>query len=55
MVEYRFTNLRYFTKEVYPFVAVVRIDAATQEIVSSYTGWVFSERTLQKKLFIPAL
>ncbi|HAL00685.1 MULTISPECIES: metal-dependent hydrolase [unclassified Exiguobacterium] len=55
IVEYRFTNLRYFTKEVYPFVAVVRIDAATQEIVSSYTGWVFSERTLQKKLFIPAL
>jgi inner membrane protein len=55
IVEYRFTNLRYFTKEVYPFVAVVRIDAATQGIVSSYTGWVFRERTLQKKLFIPAL
>jgi inner membrane protein len=52
IVEYRFTNLRYFTKEVYPFVAVVRIDAATQEIDS---GWVFSERTLQKKLCIPAL
>lgn len=55
ITEYRFTNLRYFTKEVYPFVAVVRIDEKTKKIVSSYTGWVFSERTLQKKLIIPAL
>lgn len=49
-IEYRFTNLRYFTKGVYPFVAVVIVDELTNEVLSSYTGWVFSEERLQKKL-----
>ncbi|EPE61950.1 membrane-bound metal-dependent hydrolase domain protein [Exiguobacterium sp. S17] len=50
MIEYRFTNLRYFSKDIYPFVAVVIVDEESNEVVSSFTGWVFSEESLQKKL-----
>ncbi|MGH1443915.1 MAG: metal-dependent hydrolase, partial [Exiguobacterium profundum] len=50
MIEYRFTNLRYFSKNMYPFVAVVIVDEQTNDVLSSFTGWVFSEDSLQKKL-----
>ena len=50
MIEYRFTNLRYFSKDIYPFVAVVIVDEVSNEVLSSFTGWVFSEESLQKKL-----
>src|SRR5699024_5434159 len=47
--EVRFIDLRYRSKEHYPFVAVVQIDN-NMEILSSYTGWVFSEQKLKRKL-----
>lgn len=47
--EVRFTDLRYRSKGYYPFVAVVQLDLRFQ-IVSSYTGWIFSEGKLRKKL-----
>lgn len=49
MQEVRFYDLRYRSKGHYPFVAIVQMDQ-DYNIVSSYTGWVFSEETLQKKL-----
>lgn len=56
MVEYddytevRFIDLRYRTmKNHYPFVGIIHINKA-KEIMESYTGWVFNEDSLQKKL-----
>jgi len=47
--EIRFIDLRYRSKGRYPFVAVVQIDQH-MNVINSYTGWVFSEQTLQNKL-----
>lgn len=47
--EVRFIDLRYRSKGYYPFVAVVQLDLDLK-IVSSYTGWIFSEEKLRKKL-----
>lgn len=47
--EVRLIDLRYRTKGYYPFVAVVHLDAKMQ-IMTSYTGWIFSEHKLQNKL-----
>ncbi|ASN06876.1 metal-dependent hydrolase [Virgibacillus necropolis] len=47
--EVRFIDLRYRSKGHYPFVAVVQIDD-NMRIMSSYTGWIFSEQKLQSKL-----
>jgi len=47
--EVRFIDLRYRSKGRYPFVAVVTLDD-DHNILSSYTGWIFSEEKLQKKL-----
>lgn len=47
--EVRFIDLRYRSKGHYPFVAVVKLDH-DYNILSSYTGWVYSEKTLEKKL-----
>lgn len=47
--EVRFIDLRYRSKERYPFVAVVTMDDDLNTL-SSYTGWIFSEEKLQKKL-----
>lgn len=49
--EVRFIDLRYRSKGYYPFVAVVQIDD-NMRIMSSYTGWIFSEHKLQSKLYI---
>ncbi|RLL40396.1 metal-dependent hydrolase [Oceanobacillus piezotolerans] len=49
--EVRFTDLRYRSKEYYPFVAVVKLNPDL-EIISSYTGWIFSEHKLQRKLVV---
>ncbi|WP_413486579.1 metal-dependent hydrolase [Brochothrix thermosphacta] len=46
-----FTDLRYRSNGHYPFVAVVKLDS-TLKIHSSYTGWIFTEGKLQKKLFL---
>ncbi|PXW88966.1 inner membrane protein [Streptohalobacillus salinus] len=57
MVEYenykeiRFIDLRYRSKDHYPFVAVVKI-SNNLDILNSYTGWIFSEDKLQDKLLI---
>lgn len=45
----RFIDLRYRSNGYYPFVAVVQLDLDLNIIVS-YTGWIFSEEKLQKKL-----
>lgn len=49
--EVRFIDLRYRSNGHYPFVAVVQLDCDLKRI-SSYTGWVFSEKKLRKKLRI---
>ena len=49
--ELRLIDLRYRTKGYYPFVAVVQIDD-NMRIISSYTGWIFSEKKLKRKLII---
>ena len=45
----RFIDLRYRSNGYYPFVAVVHLDHDLN-ILNSYTGWIFSEAKLQKKL-----
>ena len=49
--EVRFIDLRYRTKGHYPFVAIVQLNKDL-DVISSYTGWVFSEKTLRRKLHI---
>ncbi|UJL47315.1 metal-dependent hydrolase [Virgibacillus sp. NKC19-16] len=49
--EIRFIDLRYRSDGRYPFVAVVQIDD-NMRIMSSYTGWIFSEQKLQSKLYM---
>ncbi len=49
--EVRFTDLRYRNQGYYPFVAVVQIDS-NMNVLSSYTGWIFSEQKLQNKLSV---
>ncbi|MGL4522214.1 MAG: metal-dependent hydrolase [Bacilli bacterium] len=47
--EVRFMDLRYYSGDRYPFVAIVKLDSSLN-ILSSFTGWVFKEEKLQKKL-----
>jgi inner membrane protein len=49
--EVRFIDLRYRNNGHYPFVALVQLDKDLH-IVSSYTGWVFSEEKLRQKVDI---
>ncbi|MDY0406878.1 metal-dependent hydrolase [Virgibacillus sp. 179-BFC.A HS] len=49
--EIRFIDLRYRSKGYYPFVAVVQVDK-NKHIMNSYTGWIYSERKLKRKLFV---
>ena len=49
--EVRFIDLRYRSNGHYPFVAVVQLDCNLEHL-TSYTGWVFSEKKLRKKLGI---
>ncbi|MBY0121863.1 metal-dependent hydrolase [Bacillus sp. S/N-304-OC-R1] len=49
--EVRFIDLRYRSNDYYPFVAVVQL-TEDLEIITSYTGWIFSEEKLRKKLDI---
>ncbi|MEH7345741.1 metal-dependent hydrolase [Bacillus sp. JJ1532] len=49
--EVRFIDLRYRSNDYYPFVAVVQLNLDI-EIITSYTGWIFSEEKLRKKLDI---
>lgn len=49
--EIRLIDLRYRSRDHYPFVAVVQIDD-NHHIITSYTGWIYSERKLKRKLYI---
>ena len=53
LTEVRLIDLRYRSDNRYPFVAVAHMDEANN-VVTSYTGWIFSEDKLQKKLQIGA-
>lgn len=48
--ELRFIDLRYLKDGHYSFVAILNLDDLNH-VTHSYTGWVFSEEKLQKKLF----
>ncbi|MCD8508562.1 MAG: metal-dependent hydrolase [Bacillus sp. (in: Bacteria)] len=49
----KFVDLRYRSKGHYPFIAIVRLDEE-KNILSSYTGWIYNNDTLQRKLeYIP--
>lgn len=53
LCEVRLIDLRYRSKGYYPFVAVAHVDSELN-VINSYTGWIFSEDKLNKKLnFIP--
>lgn len=49
--EVRFVDLRYRSNGHYPFVAIVKMDSK-MNVTTSYTGWVYNEETLRKKLKI---
>jgi len=49
LCEIRLIDLRYRNKGHYPFVAVAHVDKSLN-VVNSYTGWIFSEEKLSKKL-----
>ena len=49
LCEVRLIDLRYRSKGYYPFVAVAHVDKDLN-VVNSYTGWIFSEDKLRKKL-----
>lgn len=51
LTELRLIDLRYRSNNRYPFVAVAHLDEELN-IVNSFTGWVFSEDKLQRKLQI---
>lgn len=53
LTEVRLIDLRYRSNDRYPFVAVAHLDKDLN-IITSYTGWIFSEDKLQRKLQIGA-
>jgi len=48
-IEVRFFDLRYRSNDLYPFVAIVKMDYDLT-IRSSYTGWIYNTKKLRKKL-----
>lgn len=53
LTEVRLIDLRYRSNNRYPFVAVAHVDNNCR-VVTSFTGWVFSEDKLQRKLQVGA-
>ena len=51
LIEVRLIDLRYRSNNRYPFVAVAHVSEDNQ-VITSFTGWVFSEDKLQQKLQI---
>ncbi|HSJ37945.1 MAG TPA: metal-dependent hydrolase [Planococcus sp. (in: firmicutes)] len=49
LLEVRLIDLRYRSNDYYPFVAVAHLDE-DYNVLNSYTGWIFSEDKLRKKL-----
>lgn len=50
-IEVRFIDLRYRSKDHYPFFAVVKMDHSLN-ILTSYTGWIYNKEKIRKKLKI---
>lgn len=50
LIEVRYIDLRYLKEGHYPFVCILNVERKTNKVVHSYTGWVFTENKLQKKL-----
>ena len=53
LTEVRLIDLRYRSNDRYPFVAVAHV-REDGRVITSFTGWVFSEDKLQRKLQIGA-
>ncbi|GLC90301.1 metal-dependent hydrolase [Lysinibacillus piscis] len=53
LTEVRLIDLRYRSDNRYPFVAVAHLNE-DNDIITSYTGWIFTEDKLQRKLQIGA-
>lgn len=51
LIEVRLIDLRYRSNNHYPFVAIAHL-TKDYKIVKSFTGWIFSEDKLQKKLIV---
>lgn len=51
LIEVRLIDLRYRSNNRYPFVAIAHL-TQDYEIMKSFTGWIFSEDKLQKKLVV---
>ena len=51
LIEVRLIDLRYRSNNRYPFVAIAHL-TKDYEIMKSFTGWIFSEDKLQKKLIV---
>ncbi|MEK4090708.1 MULTISPECIES: metal-dependent hydrolase [unclassified Viridibacillus] len=49
--EVRLIDLRYRSENHYPFVAVALLND-NHDVIQSYTGWIFSEDKLRKKLVV---
>lgn len=47
----QFVDLRYFTRGMYPFTATVWLNKK-HVVESSFTGWVYSEKKLRRKLVL---
>lgn len=47
--EVRFIDLRYRSKDHYPFFAIVKLDH-NLNVLTSYTGWIFNKKKLREKL-----
>lgn len=48
-IEVRFIDLRYRSKDHYPFFAIIKMDY-NLNVLSSYTGWIYNKDKLRKKL-----
>lgn len=49
ITEVKFIDLRYRSNDHYPFVAIVHLDE-NLKVISSYTGWIFDNEKLKRKL-----
>ncbi|CAD2079487.1 metal-dependent hydrolase [Phocicoccus pinnipedialis] len=50
LTEVRYIDLRYLKDGHYPFVCILKVNEEDKVIISSFTGWVFSEDKLQQKI-----
>lgn len=53
-IEVRFIDLRYRSKDHYPFFAIVKMDY-NLNVLSSYTGWIYNKEKIRKILELNTL